>query len=66
MKTIKEIKIWSLPVDKDEPYVDIQEFVRFRTERSWYATINRQQGYYHLRLDIFDSKLVKAIFMGQD
>jgi len=62
--TYKDIKLWSLPIDKDTPYRDITEYVRFKTERSWYATITKQHGYYHLRLDVFDSKLVDAIFMS--
>jgi hypothetical protein len=60
----KEVKIWSLPIDKDNPYLDITEYVRFKSERSWYATINRQHGFYNLRLDIFDSKVVMALYMG--
>ena len=62
---MKDIKIWSLPIDREKPYVDITEYVRFKTERTWYATITRKNGYYNLRLDIFDSKLVMAIFMGE-
>ena len=63
--TNKNIKIWSLPISKESPYLDITEYVRFKSERSWYATINRQHGFYNLRLDVFDSKLVLAIFMGE-
>lgn len=59
----KDVKIWSLPIAKESPYLDIIEYVRFKNERSWYATINRNNNYYNLRLEIFDSELVKAIFL---
>lgn len=66
MGATKEVKIWSLPVAKDSYLDDIIEYVRFKNERSWYATISKSNvRYYHIRLDVFDSLIFVTLF-GSD